>query len=271
MKRFIVVILAASLLVSGAVVAQEHRISMLPRYYPERLVDMMSPLVEHVREATGLDLQLILAKDFRAYEERLASGEIAIGYSNPLVYTRVSRRHQVVAMAVKGEGGDRFRGILIARPDSGIRGLEDLPGKRVMIVAETSAGGWLSQKLSMLEQGIALDEVDLVEAADNRQENVIIAVSVGDVDAGFIRESALHVADKYIAPGSVESVTATAWLPNWAFSVDRDLPPGVREALQGAVVGLEAGHPVLEAMGLTGFRAAEDGEYDPVRKALGSE
>lgn len=259
----------AAILVPSVVAADGYKVSILPRFYPERLTAMMSPLVDYLKEQTGKDFKLVLTKNFEDYENRLNSGEIEVGYENPLVYTRVAARQEVVAMAVDREGGDGFRGIVITRPDSGIRSLADLRGKRVMIVGETSAGGFLSQKLSLLEAGIPVAEIEMESAADNRQENVIIAVSIGDADAGFIRESALHVADKYIAPGSIEMVVETAWLPNWAFSVDRQLPTDIKNAIAAAVLKLDdAAHPALKAMELVSFKPATDSDYDSIRRAL---
>lgn len=168
------------------------------------------------------------------------------------------------------QGEDRFRGIVIARPESPISGLADLKGKRVMMVGETSAAGYLSQKLSLMEQGIAIGELDMNTAADNRQENVIISVSIGDVDAGFIRESALHVADKYIAPGSVRKVVETAWLPGWALSIDSGVPEDAKGKIVSAVLKLQAGSPELKALDLDGFVSAQDGDYDTIRRALDS-
>jgi phosphonate transport system substrate-binding protein len=248
--------------------AADYRFSMLPRYFPERLTKMMTPLAAYLSERTGTSVEAVLTDDFADYEKRVKRGDIAIGYQNPLVYVNVSQRHEVVAMAVKGKDGDKFRGIVITRPDSGIKSLADLKGKLVMIVGETSAGGYLSQKLSLSEQGIDISEMSIEVAADNRQENVIISVSVGDVDAGFIRESAFTVADKYIAPGSVKTIVETAWLPNWALSVDRELEPALRDKVRQAVLDLQEGGTEMQALGLKGFRAAGDDEYDVMRSLL---
>lgn len=274
MNRFLTVsqlLLALFFVSTGTTIrAEEYRLSMLPRYFPERLTAMLTPLTGYLRERTGEDIQMVLTKNFRDYEQRVKSGEIAIAYQNPLVYVNVSATQEVVAMALKGQEGDRFRGIVITRPDSGITSLADLRGKLVMIVGETSAGGYLSQKLSLLEQGIDIGSLSFEEAAENRQENVIIAVSVAAVDAGFIRESALHKADRYIIPGSVTTIAKTAWLPNWAFSLDRTLDPALRTKVRDAVLALKPGDPVLQALGLTGFRSAADGDYDVMRKLVAS-
>ncbi len=248
--------------------AEEYKISMLPKYYPDKLTAMITPLAKYLSEETGENITPVLTDNFDQYEKKILSGDIQIGYQNPLVYVNVSKESEVLATAVQRHGGDKFRGIIIVRPDSDIRGVIDLRDRSIMIVSKNSAGGYLSQKLTLQEQGIPLTKKQLVEAAGNRHENVIIAVSVGSVEAGFIRESALRKADKYIMPGSIKVLTATTWFPNWAFSVNRDLPDNLKKSLREAVLKLDKNHPVLQAIGLVGFKSATDGDYDIIRKII---
>jgi len=270
MKRILVYGLILGVLTAplSVAVAEPYRVSILPRYFPERLTAMMTPLIEYLEERLGANFELVLTEDFADYTQRIRRGDFTLGYQNPMVYTQVAERHQVIAMARKGEGGDRFRGIVITRPGNGIQRLDDLRGRRVLMVGKTSAGGFLSQKLSLRESGISIDTLELEQAAQNRQENVLIGVSIGDADAGFIRESARHVADRYIRPGSIATLTTTAWLPNWAFSVDRSIPTSLREQLTEAILDLSNAPEVQEALGLSGIQAAEDTDYDVVREAL---
>ncbi len=259
MKRLFTLCLLALLPLTGS--AGEYLFSMLPRYFPEKMQAMMQPLAEYLAKESGLTIKVLPTENFQEYEKRILSGEIAIAYSNPLVYARVGDRHEALAMAVE-EDGDRFRGIVITRPDSPLKGLADLRDKAVMIVGKTSTGGFLSQKISLGEAGMNADkDLKLEVAADNKQENVIIAVSIGDVDAGFIRESAFHVADAYIAPGSIKTMAETAWMPNWALSVSRDMPAADKEALRAALLKLAKGDSVLKAIEAQGFRAAGDTDY----------
>lgn len=275
MKK-VIIFLIVSVFTSGftfsvPVRAEDYKLSMLPRYFPKRIRSMIDPLAEYLSEKTSFAIKPVLTKDFTEYENSIKSGDIAIGYQNPLVYAKVSKVHEVLAMAIKGTGGDKFRGIVIARPDSGIESIRDLRNKKIMIVGKTSAGGFLSQKITLSENGINTErDCVLEEASDNKQENVIISVSIGDVDAGFIRESALHVADKYIRPGSIMVVSNCAWLPNWAFSVNRNLPDEVKNKIKDAVLQLKREGHVLKAMKLEGFRPANDSRYDILRKLLGT-
>ncbi len=267
MKQTILLIFLLVTLAATPGHSEEYRLSMLPRYFPEKLTAMITPLAAYLSEKTGQRIVPVLTDNFARYEAQLLNQSIRIGYQNPLVYVNVSRVHEVLVTAVKGKGGDRFRGIVIARPDSGISAPADLKHKKIMIVGKTSAGGYLSQKIALARAGLDVDrDCELSVAADNRQENVIISVAIGDVDAGFIRESALHKADRYIVPGSVGVVYEAAWLPNWAFSVDRSLPAGLKKRIKAALLQLDSSSTVLRAMGLTGFKEAEDSDYDIMRK-----
>lgn len=229
----------------------------------------MYPLAEYLTQKTGLTITPLFVDNFQAYELAVLNGKIDLGYQNPLVYVKIDNMHEAIAMAVQGVGGEKFRGIIITRKDAPYQKFSDLVGKKIMIVGKTSAGGFLSQKNTAREQGLDINkDFEIEVAADNQQENVIIAVSVGDVDAGFIRESALHKADKYIMPGSVKVIEKTAWLPNWPFSLKRDMPIEDRNAILRALTDLPEGSKVLEAMGLTSFKQTSDSQYDVMRSIL---
>ena len=271
MKKIITFLIVLIICFATPLMAEEqYKFSMLPRYFPKRIMGMINPLAEYLSKEKGLTVKAVLTKDFAEYENRLKNGEIEIGYENPLVYVKVSKAHEVLVMAVKGDGGDKFRGIIITRPDSGIESIKDLRHKKIMIVGETSAGGYLSQKMTLSNNGVDVEkDCEIGVAADNKQENVIISVSIGDVDAGFIRESAFHAGDKYIQPGSIKTLAHCAWLPNWAFSVKRSIPETKKRAIKNALLGLKKGSPVLKAIGLNGFCPTDDSRYDIMRKLLG--
>jgi phosphonate transport system substrate-binding protein len=268
MKRFFLILILVCLN-SGMVQAEEYKLSMLPRFFPEKLTAMITPLTVYLSQETGQTIVPVLTDNFAEYQVELQQGKISIGYENPLVYVNVSDKHEVIATAVKGKGGDKFRGIIITRPDSDITKLADLKGKNIMIVGKHSAGGFLSQKLTLKQNGLDVErDCKLSEAADNRQENVIISVSIGDVDAGFIRESALHKADEFIMPGSIKMLVETAELPNWALSVQKDLPREFKDAILTAILKLTRISPVMRAMGLTAFKASTDSDYDVMRRLV---
>ncbi len=257
------------LLATGSQAMAAYTLSMLPRYSIEEIHRRISPLADYLQTATGLTIRPVLVPTFARYRKQLASG-IDIGYENPYIYALASADHEVVAMAEKGKDNDRFRGIIIVRSDSPVKTLAQLRGKTIAIVGFTSAGGYLSQKLTLQEHGLAVrKECRVEEAPDNKQENVILAVYTGDADAGFIRESALHRVDNYVPPAAIRVLAATAWLPNWALSVRRSMPAEDREKITKALLELPPDSPVLKALKIKKFRRADDAEYNSIRKAAG--
>lgn len=248
---------------------QVYKLSMLPADYPEKINAIITPVAKYLSDKTGESIVPVLTKNFAEYEADIQSGKIAIGYETPVIYTRVADSHEAVAMAVNKDGKDRLRGVIITRPDSDIHTVNDLRHKSIMIVGKTATGGFLSQKLFLSERGLDFEkECDVSEAPDNKEENVIISVSVGDVDAGFLRENSVHVADQYIQPGSITVMQTCAWMPNWTASVARTLPDALKAQIKSAILQLGEDTAPLKALHIKGFKPAEDTDFDVVRKLL---
>jgi ABC-type phosphate/phosphonate transport system substrate-binding protein len=51
-------------------------------------------------------------------------------------------------------------------------------------------------------------------------------------------------------------------------AVNRAMPAEKKEAIKKAILELDSNYPVLKNMGLTGFKLAEDHQYDVIRNVL---
>ena len=270
MKKTAFCLLALLSCLCSPVAAEEEYILSMPPLFPvERLTAMLHPLAARLSEKTGNNIKLLLARNIDQYTAEILHGNIVIGYENPSVYVNISNVHEAIAGAVTAPRQTFSKGIIISRPGSGISKFHDLKGKKIMIVDRKSTGGFLSQKLTLQEEGIDVERDCLLsEAANRREENVIISVSIGDVDAGFVSEYALHKADQYIAPGSVISVAETAPLPNWVVSVSRNMPRMQKDDLREVLLALTSEDNALKALGIIAFRSASDADYDIIRDLI---
>ena len=268
MKRILLLLPALLGLAHGTVLcaAESYTLSMLPVQPPEELTAMLTPLAARLSTATGNKIRPVLTDNAAAYEAGLLRGNIVIGYESPMVYVNASSQHEVLATAVQGKDGPQQRGLIISQSDAGIAAPQDLKGKTVMITSRSSAAGYLSQKLLLKKAGLDLErDCLLVEAAAGRGENVVIGVSLGDAEAGFVSEAAWQQAEEFIKPGSVKQVMTGALLPNWALSVSRRMPEEQKEELRAVLTRLPKEDAALQALGVTAFKAAEDAEYDIIR------
>ncbi|GBE12024.1 ABC transporter, phosphonate, periplasmic substrate-binding protein [bacterium BMS3Bbin14] len=273
MKRALPVlaILTFLLFLSTQVRAEKsYKLSMLPRYSPGEINKRITPLAKLLSKVLHVTVEPTIVMNFDQYTKHLNKGDIQIGYENPYIYVLVSGAHEVLAMAVKGKSGDKFRGIIITKRGSNIKDLADLKGKRIAIVSRTSAGGYLSQKLTLMKNGIDLEkDCNVFAVTNNKQENVIISVFIGEADAGFIRESALSRAAIFVPPSQIVVINRSAWLPNWALSVSRSFSKKQKEAIQKVLLSLKKDGPVLKALKIDSFKLATDSDYNSVRKAAG--
>ena len=245
-------------------------LSVSPRFSPDELLKQMTPLAKHLTEALGEKVNIVLAPDFKGMEQDMRNGRIDIAYVTPMVYATAAEAHEALAIVSEGSGGEKLRGLVIARADSNIISPEDLRGRSATIVSFKSAGGYLSQKLALEKKGVSTEkDMRLQEAKDNKQENVALAVYLGETDAGFIREDALHIADQYVPPSQIRVILRGEWMPSWAISVKRSLPQAVKDRVRETVLGLEPGDAFLKLIKANGFVRGTDADYDVYRSALG--
>ncbi len=269
MKKTAFCLLALLSFLCSSAASEKYFLSMPPFFSAEQMNAMLQPLATRLSEETGNNIEVLLVKNIDQYSAEVLHGNIVIGYESPAVYVNISNVHEAIASAVAIEHDTLPRGIIITRPKSDILGLDDLKGKKIMIVSRISTGGFLSQKFTLQEKGIDVEhDCQLREATNQREENVIISVSIGDVDAGFISEYALHKADQYIAPSSITAIATTALLPNWVVSVTRNMPEIQKNDLKEALLSLSSEDPTIKALGISGFTSASDADFDIIRDII---
>ncbi|HSB34203.1 MAG TPA: phosphate/phosphite/phosphonate ABC transporter substrate-binding protein [Nitrospirota bacterium] len=244
------------------------KVAILPLYSAITLFDRFDPLMRYLSQRTGAEFKLVIPRDFEDFFDTVRNGSVQFSYSNPYIYIQLADHGYVSAFAntVLESSGDIFRGIIIARRESPIATVGDLRGKRVMVVSYKSAGGFLAQKLLLNEQGIdVFRELRLEEG--KRQEEVILNVYRKNVDAGFVRESALDVLKEEIDLGQIKIVARTPYIANWPFASTRTADPKIVEAVRKGLLEL-SDKRVLAPAQITAFKAASDRDFDGLRKRI---
>jgi phosphonate transport system substrate-binding protein len=242
------------------------KVAILPLYSAITLFDRFDPLMRYLSQKTGYEFKLVIPKDFEDFADIVRKGMVDFSYSNPYIYTELADKGFLTAFAntVHKESGDIFRGIIITHRDSRIRALNDLKGKRVMVVSFKSAGGFLAQKLFLHESGIdVFKELKLIDG--KRQEEVILSVYRKNVDAGFVRESALDVLKEEIDLGKIHILARTPYIANWPFAAARNTDKKMIAMVQKSLLELKD-NDVLSAAQITQFKAAGDSDFNTLRR-----
>lgn len=252
--------------------AQELRLGVLPRLSAAELQTMYGPLAAHLSQRLGKKVTVVVPKDFAAFEDALRKGEYELAFANPFVYVKAKKDLDLtpLALAAEKKGGERFRGIFIARKDSGIRTLADLKGKPVIFVDEDSLAGYLAQALALKKAGI--DPVTGIVRLPfgKKHDNVAMAVFNRAAAAGGIREDDLEKMQGKVDLAQLTVLARTEDFPNWPLFATHKLDAVLRDQVKAALVALAEGSPALESAKLKRFAPVTDKDYDVVRDAARS-
>lgn len=242
------------------------KVAILPLYSAITLFDRFDPLMRYLTRKTGYEFKLVIPKDFEDFFDIVKQGKVEFSYSNPYIYIQLADKGFLRAFAntILPQTGDIFRGIIITHKDSPIRTLNDLKGKKVMVVSYKSAGGFLAQKLFLYENNIDVSK-DLSLIDGKRQEEVILNVYRKNVDAGFVRESALDVLEEEIDLGKIRILAKTPYIANWPFAATKNTDEKMIGLIQRNLLELKDGE-ILRAAHLKGFKPASDKDFDTLRE-----
>lgn len=260
---------------------------------PLKLAFMPAPVEEEVKagarlvadtlsKSSGLKVELVIAKSYMTVIDGLASRAIDIAFLNSLGYLLSHDWSGTKAIfQLKGEDGKSvYKTAIIARADSGIKGLEDINGKTFAFTDPYSMSGYLMPLYLLNEKGIKPAKTvfaggfsDVVEMVySGRADAGAIYYAEHDPD-GRIHDARVKLVDKY--PDMVDKVAVIALsppIPTTPVVFRKGLMPDVVKKLEGAFGALNTDQ---EAMGLLykmygakGILKADEKSYDGIRDIL---
>jgi phosphonate transport system substrate-binding protein len=231
------------------------------------------PLATYLSDAIGQKVVLYVAKNYGDLRTQMEAGAVDIGSFSPFAYVDAARggKIRIIAQSII-DGAATYRGIIVARKDSGLKAVADLQGKRFAFVDPKSASGYVYPRAMFIEKGINPDSYfkETIFAGDHNK--VIAAVLGGRVDAGATYDNAPVIARAAGVPTeNLVTLASTDPIPHDAIAVRTGLDETLAKKIQTALVDLdksEAGRRIIanSKKKLTGHVVAEDNLFDVVRR-----
>jgi len=246
------------------------KMGVIPLEAPAEMHRRFTPLVEYLGRVTGRRVELSLAVDFAQTIADLESGATDLVFLTPTTYVEARKRCNA-SLLVKAlrNGVPSMHSVIIARADSGLARLEDLKGKRFAFGDLLSTASYLIPRFMLAEAGVTLDALKSY-AFLGHHDDVARAVLEGEYDAGGIRESTAKVfADRGLAV-----IKTSDAIPEYNICSSAVLDRLTTEAVKKALISLnrsDAEQAAILSMidpDYTGFTAAEDGDYDGIRRVV---
>lgn len=268
-------VLAAAIIavMSAADAGADIRVGILPRLNPVDMYTMFKPFADYLSRETGEQTTLVIPKDFEAFKTMVRSGQMDVGFANSIIYIQLRQEALIEPLAVAAEkmAGTKFRGIIIARKDSGIKGIRDLKGKTLVFVEKSSAAGYLFQMMLLQKAGLDIRRDFTLLPFAKTHANVALAVLNRMADAGGIREDDFEKMRSKMDISQFAIVGYTEFFPNWPVFAGPALNKEAAARIRSALLKLRRSDPrtdaVLGPAQLAGFAPVSDREYDRLRQA----
>ena len=267
------ILLTASIALAPSPQAQELKFGFTPVLGEAEMRAEFEPLMAYLSDVLARKVGLYIAKDYGDLRTQMESGAVDVGSFSPFAYVDAQRggKIRIIAQSILDRSAT-YRGLIIARKDSGVRTVGDLEGKRFAFVDPKSASGYVYPRAMLVEKGVTPERYFKETIFAGGHDKVIAAVLDGRVDAGAIYDGALGVAKaKGVATDVLVVLSSTDPIPHDAIAVRLGLDDTLVRKLQAALVDLdksEAGRRVIahSTKKLTGHVVADDSVFDVVRR-----
>lgn len=267
------VVIAGVLSGSTSATAQELKFGFTPVLSEAEMRVEFEPLMTYLSNAIGQKVVLYIAKNYGDLRTQMEAGTVDIGSFSPFAYVDAVRGEKVriIAQSIL-DGSATYRGIIVARKDSGLKTVADLEGKRFAFVDPKSASGYVYPRAMLIEKGVTPDSYFKETMFAGGHDKVIAAVLEGRADAGAIYDGALGVERaKGVPVENLVTLASTDPIPHDAIAVRIGMDDALAKKIQTALVDLdksEAGRRVIanSKKKLTGHVIAGDSLFDVVRR-----
>ncbi len=254
-------------------------IAFMPRYSLRTMTKRYIPLVKYLDRETDYDIRYISAVGYSGFLSAVEQADAEFAFVNPVAYVTLHKTRGAYPLVMTQEpdfaGGPpraTYRGVILARADSGIENIADLRGKIIAAAPQIAVAGHLGPVALCRRHGLNVSQQATVVGCPT-QEDVLERLQQGRADAGFIREDIWREAALSGTTAiQLSPVAFTEAYPGWCVCAMRDTPSAVAQMVKRALLGLDWDNPnhktILRASGLHGFEEANDEQYNGVRRLL---
>lgn len=216
------------------------------------------------------------------FVERAQRKDFDLLQTNGYVYVAVKERvgAKLLARELKSDTGKDTGGLIVVRSDSPVRTIADLKGKRMVFGPVLSPGGYLAQYHTMIRAGFdperLLGGYTFLPGAW-QHEKVVYSILYGAVDAGAVKFGDIERMEREgkVRRADFRVIASSEPVPNCTFYALPHVDDKTVEEARAALLRLSPADyaavngerlNVLRRDGVNGYAAADDREYEVIRK-----
>jgi len=241
------------------------------RASPDEDARQYLPLFKYLEKETGLRFDLRFTPASSSVADDLGKGVVQFAAVGAVTYISAHEKYGVIPLVrgVNAEGRAEYQSVIVVSPDSPLRKVEALRGKRFAFGSVTSTQGRLIPLIILSKHGISLDDLGGYEYTGSHH-NCANAVASGQFDAGGMQDTmGRQMAEK----GFIRIIYTSRFYPSSGIAANKDVPGEVVEKVKQALLGFKP--KGKDAEGLyhwertempNGFTEANDADYADLRE-----
>lgn len=238
-----------------------------------------------LEQELGIKIEMQEATSYAAVIEALRAGQVDIGSMGPFSYVVAKDGGAGVvpvgALADSPDEAASYQSYAVVPADSDIESLEDLAGRTVCFVDQTSTSGYLFPSAGLLDVGIDPTSDDITAVFAGGHDSSALTVVDGGCDAGFAYDSMVDtmlIESGQLEEGALRVIWRSEDIPNSPTVVSDKLPQDLQDeiirifqeminkpALVSAGICVSEDDCVLPEESAYGFIKVEDSLYDGIR------
>ncbi len=258
------------------------KIGVLAKRGAPKCMQKWGALGKYLTEQMGTKVAIVPLR-FEAVEPAVTAGKVDFVLANSAFYVELEKKYGVKAISTlvnsrKGNALSTFGGVVLVRADSPIQTLDDIRGKKFMVVKKSSFGGAQMAWRLLMDNGIN-PETDCAKFMfGNKHDNVVLAVKNGACDVGSVRsdtmermadEGKISLADFRIINQMQDDfpfVHSTRLYPEWPMAACKHTDAATANKLATALMALDKNDVAATTAKIVGWEDPAD--YAPVRECL---
>lgn len=225
-----------------------------------KTAERWNPILNHLAEVTGLRFQLRMGATVQETDAMMGRGEFDLVFTNHNFLPEYDGIYRVIARW----GGKPIYGVIAVLPESQVRGLKDLDGRRVAFPSKEAFVAYAVPMAAVRQAGVRVTPV-----MAGSQEGALVQLQARQVDAAAVNSRFLSqfAATRKLGYREVYISEGFADIPVLAHPrLAKDKVESIRQALLNMTKDPK-GQAALEAASAPGFVPAMEKEYDSQRRA----
>ena len=231
------------------------------------------PVANYVSEKLQANIEIATEDSYESFEKALKIGKYDIVNAGPLLWYKVRSIYQPVVQ-IERLGTHTYFGIIFAKRDKKIESLENLKGKTIALVSETSTSGGLYPQLALIKAGL-IPGKDINILWTGSHTEVAKAVQAGKADAGGCYEDCREAVwkDSSARAEATNIIAYTEDIPAEAVLVKRSLTKKIKRNLRKAFMRINKEGGILNQISenekqISAFVAAADKNIAGLSKVI---